>query len=63
MPDKNPTVAMEELLLVHVPPSVALLRIIVSPVQTDVAPDINPGDAVTVIVLVADTAPHALVTV
>jgi len=41
-------VASEVLLLLHVPPVVALARVMVVPVQTDVGPVMAGGAAVTV---------------
>ena len=55
MPDETPvitppelTVATVELLVVQVPPVVALLNVIVEPVQTVEGPDIAPPLTVTV---------------
>ena len=47
------TVATNELLLLHVPPVTASLKVVFDVAHTDKAPDIAPGAAITVIVLVA----------
>jgi hypothetical protein len=51
-PDAEPTVAIEELALVHVPPPVGLVRFDVAPTQTVVPPPIAPGSAFTVTFIV-----------
>ena len=43
-----PTLAVAGALLVHVPPAVGCVRVVVSPSHTDVAPTIGAGAAVTV---------------
>ena len=44
----EPTVATELLLLLHVPPEVALVRATVPPAQTEAEPEIADGSALTV---------------
>lgn len=61
MPVVEPTVACDGLLLVHIPPDVAELSVVVTPVHTVVVPVIVAGSAFTVIVLVA-RAPHGVFT-
>ena len=46
------TVATEGLLLVHMPPDVVWLNVVVDPVHADVAPVIADGVALTVSVIV-----------
>jgi hypothetical protein len=53
MPVPEPTVAVVVLLLLHVPLVVELLNVMIEVEHTIVAPDIVPGAARTVIVLVA----------
>jgi hypothetical protein len=53
IPVPEPTVAIVVLLLLQVPLADALLKVIFKPAQTVDAPDIVPGGAITVIVLVA----------
>lgn len=48
-----PMVAMAGLLLVHIPPTVALVRVVVCPLHTAPAPVIAPGVALTVMLFVA----------
>ena len=50
IPVPDPTVAIEILLLLHVPPEVTSLNIVVKPVQTFVTPVIADGDELTVII-------------
>jgi hypothetical protein len=47
----------------HVPPDVALVRVILAPTHTLVAPDIVPavGSGFTVITLLEEAEPHAVV--
>jgi hypothetical protein len=52
-PEAEPMVAIDVLLLLHVPPLVALLKVEVAPVQTVKAPVIADGNAFTVTILVA----------
>ncbi len=47
-PVPDTTVALAGLLLLHVPPLVALLSVVVVPIQADSVPPIAPGAAVTV---------------
>jgi hypothetical protein len=67
MPDTTPlvvvTVAMVGLLLLHVPPAVALLRVVVVPEQRVAEPVLAAGVLFAVIVLVAVPVPQLLVTV
>lgn len=51
-PVVTPIVATAVLSLVHVPPVVLLLSVVVAPVHIAVVPVIGPGAAVTVIVAV-----------
>jgi hypothetical protein len=53
MPEDVPMVATERLLLAHVPPVVALLKVTVFPGQRKGLPVIPPGIELTVMVLVA----------
>ena len=64
-PVAAPTAATAALLLLHVPPATASVRVAVVPVQTVVAPVMVPAVAagLTVMVRVLLTAPHAAVTV
>jgi len=55
IPVEEPIVANELLLLVHVPPGVVELNIVVRPVQTVSVPVIFAGFALTVTVFVAAT--------
>ena len=57
--------AITLLLLLHTPPVTASVKVIDEPIQADVAPVMVPADApvVTLTTAVADTEPHALVTV
>ena len=59
------TVALAVLLLLHVPPAVASLNVVVAPLHTDAVPVIVPavGAALTVTTLVATAAPQLLITV
>ena len=54
-PVDEPTVAIEVLLLLHVPPLVESNKVIVDPTHTEVGPEIEDTvvDPVTVMVLVA----------
>ena len=52
-PVPDTTVAFAGLLLLHVPPLVALLSVVVVPIQADSVPLIAPGAAVTVTSYVA----------
>jgi len=68
MPVTTPAVltdAIEELLLVHVPPDVPSVRDAVVLVQMDEAPEMAPadGEELTVTDFVAAADPHELVTV
>ena len=47
MPDKEPTVASEVLVLDHDPPGPEFDSVIVEPVQTAVGPEVVPGAGVT----------------
>ena len=47
-PDAEPTLATAVLLLVHVPPVVASLRLMVPPVQTEAGPEMEATEVVTV---------------
>ena len=51
-PEPLPTVAIVVLLLVHVPPPVASLNVVVKPTHTDVIPVIVAGRGFTVIGMV-----------
>ena len=59
------TVATVVLLLLHAPPVVPLLNVVVRPEQTEVIPDIAVGNGLTVTVVVVEVAqlPFAVVTV
>ena len=59
------TLATAALLLLHVPPVVALLRVVVLPAHTFIVPVITPADepVLTVMVLVAVVVPQLLTTV
>ena len=52
-PVPEPTVATDVLLLLHAPPDVASLNVVVEPVQTVVVPAIKEGKALTVATFVA----------
>jgi hypothetical protein len=56
MPVLASTDATSVLLLLHIPPEVELVNVVVTPVQTEDDPDIEEGNAFTVIVAVADEA-------
>ena len=47
MPDKEPTVASEVLVLDHVPPGPEFDSVMVEPGHTAVGPDVVPGAGVT----------------
>ena len=51
-PVAEPMVATDVLLLLHVPPVVASINVVVAPAQIVVAPVIAPGSGFTVIVVV-----------
>jgi hypothetical protein len=53
MPLAEPTDAIEELLLLHVPPLTVLPKVVVLPRQTADEPDIADGNALTVTTLIA----------
>ena len=53
VPFNEPTVAAAVLLLLHTPPPMASLSVVVSFVQTEGAPIIPVGERLTVIVVVA----------
>ena len=53
MPDETPTVAIEVLLLLQVPPAVASLRFITRPAHPLANPDIAAGNGLVVKVVVA----------
>jgi hypothetical protein len=58
------TVATTTLVLLQVPPGVAFPSVVVAPVQTESVPVMGPDVAVfTVMILVVELLPHALVTV
>ena len=59
------TLAIAALLLLHVPPLTASLKVVVVPVQTDVTPVMVPadGNGLIMTVVVADTLPQLPVTV
>jgi hypothetical protein len=59
------TVATEELLVVHAPPETPLVSAVVTPTQTEVAPEIVPaeGRPFTVTANVSMSVPHPFVTV
>ena len=64
IPEVGATVAIPVDPEVHVPPVVELLNVVVAPAQTVAVPVIAPsGDAITVIIFVADALPQLLVTV
>jgi hypothetical protein len=58
-----PTVAILVLLLVHIPPDIEELKVVVAPSHTVVVPLIAPGVAITVTTCVAATEPQPFVTV
>ena len=64
MPEAEPTDAVEELLLNHVPPVTSLVKVIFVPVQTVDGPEIVPAVMIVVIVitLVAKPDPQVPVT-
>ena len=47
IPLEEPTVAIPVLPLLHVPPVVASLNVVVAPVQADAAPVMDEGNALT----------------
>jgi hypothetical protein len=65
MPVELPTDAIEGLLLVQVPPTVASVYSVLVPTHTELVPTIVPADAVelTVRLSMAEAVPHELVTV
>ena len=66
IPVEVPTVAIDALLLLQLPPEVASLKVVVAPVQTVVVPVIAPavdGAALTVTAADVATLPQLLVTV
>jgi hypothetical protein len=62
-PVPAPTVAIDALLLVHVPPVAVLVNVVVAPAHTLLPPLIAAGAAFTVIVLVAEHPDAAYVMV
>ena len=52
MPDEEPTVAIDGLLLLHVPPVETLLSVIDDPTQTGIEPVMDDGNRLTVTVVV-----------
>jgi len=58
MPDDEPIVPTVVLLLLHLPPAVALLSDVVAPVQTRGVPSIADGKALTVTITVAAMLPQ-----
>lgn len=52
IPDADPTVAIAVLPLVHVPPTIASVRLVVVPIQRLVDPLILTGAGLTVMVIV-----------
>ena len=52
MPVSEPTVATAVLLLLHVPPAVVSVNVVVDPAQTLVDPEIAAGDVLMVMVVV-----------
>lgn len=62
MPDEEPTVATEALLLLHVPPETELESVVVPVPQTDSVPVISPmaGTPITEMTLVAYAGPQPL---
>jgi hypothetical protein len=54
--------AIEGVLLTHVPPVMVLVRVVVDPLHTEVAPESVPAvaEVVMVITLVVNAVPHAL---
>jgi hypothetical protein len=57
MPEEDPTLATEGLLLLHVPPELASKSSVVFPAQTPTAPEIATGIAFTASIAVAVQAP------
>ena len=51
-PDEEPTVAIDGLLLLHVPPVETLLSVIDDPTQTGIEPVMDDGNRLTVTVVV-----------
>jgi len=62
VPDDEPTVADDELLL-QVPPAEASVNVVLAPTHTLDEPEIAVGSGLTVITFVADAAPHAFIIV
>jgi len=62
VPDDEPTVADDELLL-QVPPADALVSVVLAPTHTLDEPVIADGSGLTEMIFVADAAPHVLVMV
>ncbi len=54
IPVAEPTVAIEVLLLVHVPPEVALFSVTEAPTHVAIVPVMADGNGVTVTVVVTD---------
>ena len=52
-PVNEPTLAVAEALLLHVPPVTASVKLVTNPTHTESAPNILPGAAVTVTTIVA----------
>jgi len=52
IPDKEPTVAIDVVLLLHTPPDVPSVNVSVAPVHTEEGTVIGPGAVVTVTVFV-----------
>ena len=62
-PDEEPMVAVAVLLLLQLPPVVALPSVVVAPSHTGVDPVMADGEGFTVTVRVADALPQLFVTV
>ena len=57
VPEPEPMVAMAGLLLVHMPPVTALVRVVVAPTQTCRVPPMEAGVVTTVTIVVVTHAP------
>lgn len=61
MPDEDPTVAMDGVLLVHTPPDIAFANVIDAATHTALGPVIAGSPDITVIILLDVSAPQLLV--
>lgn len=53
MPDAEPIVAIDVLLLLHVPPDVPSVKVVVNPTHVSIAPEMAAGTSLLVITAVA----------